>query len=90
MSRPRLPLSVLIVEDEALLAPRRAAGTGLGTTLIVGGTVGTLPIITSPVVPLMVTTTEEVVPSAERTVKVSVSDWPWPRFWIAVFELDAV
>ena len=41
-------------------------------------------------VPLIVTTTDDAVPSALRTVKVSVSVWPAPSAWIAGLLLRAV
>ena len=41
-------------------------------------------------VPLMVTTTEDVVPSVEVTVKVSVRVSPVPSAWMAGFVFEAV
>ena len=47
-------------------------------------------ITAASLVPLMVTTTVEVVPSVERTVNVSVSVWPTPSAWTAGLLLSAV
>jgi hypothetical protein len=45
---------------------------------VFGDRAGAGEITAASLVPLMVTTTVEVVPSVERTVKVSVSVWPTP------------
>ena len=47
-------------------------------------------ITAASLVPLIVTTTVDVVPSVERTVKVSVRVWPAPSAWTAGLLLSAV
>ena len=47
-------------------------------------------ITAASLVPLIVTTTDDVVPSADVTVNVSVSVSPAPRAWMAGLVLDAV
>jgi hypothetical protein len=47
-------------------------------------------ITATSLVPLIVTVTDDVVPSAALTVKVSVSVWPSPNCWMAAWLLLAV
>ena len=47
-------------------------------------------ITAASLVPLIVTTTVDVVPSASVTVKVSVSVWPAPSAWTAGLVFEAV